>query len=181
MGAAAMQVADRVAVLRHGGIEQLGDTQEVFERPRNAYVAGLFGELNRLDGTIDRIEDDIAHVRLLCGPLVEALAGRTLAAGDPCVLTLRPDRIAIAPVAASEMGEGAVDATLIEVRFLGESVSLRLLIGSGAALVVRRPAAAGLRGMVPGSGVAIAWQPHRACAFRPENAAARIEDRAGLL
>jgi hypothetical protein len=63
------------------------------------------------------------------------------------------------------MGEGAIDATLIEAQFAGDVFRLRLLIGSGAELVVRRPAAAGRRGLTIGQTAAIAWQPHHATAF----------------
>ncbi len=164
-GQDALAVADRVAVLRAGALEQHGTPQEVFDRPCNAYVAALLGELNLLPGRVEATEDDIALVRLACGPLVEGLLGRTLQPGDPCLLALRPDRVAIAPARAAEMGEGALDATLIDVQFLGETYRLRLLIGSGVELVVRRPAAAGLRGLSVGQQAAIAWQAHHAAAF----------------
>ncbi len=166
VGADALAVADHVAVLRAGAVEQCGAPEEVFDRPRNDYVAALLGETNRLPGAIVEIDEDIALVRLACGPLVEATPGRTLAPGDACMLTLRPDRIAVAAASAAEMGDGALDATLIEAQFLGDSYRLRLLIGSGAEIVVRRPAAAGLRGLVVGRGVALAWQAQHAFAFR---------------
>lgn len=177
-GIDALALADRVAVLRAGALEQHGTPEEVFDRPRNAYVAGLLGEHNQLAGVVEAAEDDIALVRLACGPLVEALLGKTLQPGDPCVLTLRPDRIAIAPVAAAEMGETAIDATLIEAQFLGDAYRLRLLIGTGATLVVRRPAAAGLRGLAIGRVAAVAWQPHHAQAFRDGPFQNDTEDKA---
>ena len=165
-GTDALAVADRVAVLRAGALEQHGTPEEVFDRPRNAYVAALMGELNRLPGVVEAVDDDIALVRLACGPLVEAMLGKTLEPGDPCVMTLRPDRIAIAPVPAADMGENAIDATLIDAQFLGDAYRLRMLIGSGAELVIRRPAAAGLRGLAVGRVAAVAWQPQHAFAFR---------------
>ena len=160
--------ADRIAVLRRGAVEQHGTPWEVSDRPCNAYVASLLGELNRLRGVVRAVEDDVAQIRLLCGPLVEAASSRELQPGDPCVMTVRPDHVALAGVPAAEMGEGALDATLIEARFLGDSYRLRVLIGSGAELVVRRPGAAGLRGLAVGRAVSIAWQPHHAQASRDE-------------
>ena len=72
-------------------------------------------------------------------------------------------------VQCNRMGLGAKvapDATLIEVLHLGEQICLRLLIGTGAELVVKRPAAAGTRGLTVGSTVAIAWQPSHARALQ---------------
>ncbi len=165
-GADALALADRIAVLRDGGLEQLGGSAEVFDEPRNDYVAAQLGEVNRLAGVALRVEDGLAMVRLACGPVVQARCGRILQPGDPCVFTVRPDRIAVAAASAADLGGPAVDATVVEVVFLGDAYRLRMLIGSGAELVVRRSAAAGLRGMGVGAGVAVAWMPHHGAAFR---------------
>ncbi len=164
-GTDALAVADQIAVLRNGAIEQHGPAGEVFDQPRNDYVAALLGETNRLAGTILELDDDVATVRLDCGPVIEAQPGRALQEGDGCVVTLRPDRIAVAAASAAEMGAHAVDATLIEAQSQGDSYRLLLLIGSGARVIVKRPAAAGLRGLVVGGTAALAWQPHHAFAF----------------
>ena len=63
------------------------------------------------------------------------------------------------------MGEDALDATILEALHLGEKIRLRLLLGTGQEVSVVRPAAAGLRGLRPGEGVAIAWQPRQAQVF----------------
>jgi ABC-type Fe3+/spermidine/putrescine transport system ATPase subunit len=165
--APALAVCDQVAVLRCGQLEQTGTPQDIFNRPRNDYVASLFGETNRLDGVVEVLEPDTVLVRLACGPLVEAARGGVgLEPEKPCVILLRPETIASAPVAAREMGEGAIDARMLETQFWGDHYRLRLLIGSGVELVVRRPALAGLRGLTVGREASIAWQPHQAFAFR---------------
>jgi putative spermidine/putrescine transport system ATP-binding protein len=167
----ALALCDRIAVLRNGAVEQHGTAEEIFNRPRNDFVASLFGETNQLPGIVQAVEDDVATIRLACGPEVEARCNRDLAPGDACLLLLRPDRIAIAAVPAAEIGDGALDATLIETQFHGDTYRLRLLIGSGAEIVVRRPAGAGLRGLTPGHVAAIAWQPYHAIAFGVAGAA----------
>ena len=170
-GADGLAVGDHIAILRAGVLHQDGTAEAVFDHPRDAAVAGMLGEVNLLPGHVEGLEDDATMVRLACGPLVEARPHPALRPGEACTLVLRPDRIALAGMPAAEMGEGALDATLIEARFLGGTYRLRLLIGSGASLVVIRPAAAGLRGLAVGRAAAIAWQPHHALAF-PEDAGA---------
>ena len=161
----ALPICDQIVVLREGMLEQAEAPEALFNRPASDYVASLCGETNRLAGTVRGQEDDIATVHLDCGPVVEARSNGGLAEGAACVFVLRPEHIALAPVRAAEMGEGALDATLIESQFWGDSYRLRLLIGSGAELVVRRPAIAGLRGLVAGRHCAVAWQSHHAMAF----------------
>ena len=161
----ALPVCDQMVVLRQGTLEQADRPDRIFDRPASDYVASLCGETNRLAGTLRGQEDDIATLQLACGPVVEARNAGGLADGAACLLVLRPEHIAVAPVRAAEMGDGALDATLIESQFWGDSYRLRLLIGSGAELIVRRPAIAGLRGLSPGRNCAVAWQSHHAMVF----------------
>jgi putative spermidine/putrescine transport system ATP-binding protein len=179
-GAEALAFADRLAILRHGVLDQYGPPAELFDRPRNAYVAGLLGETNCLPATVEKVDDDIAILRLECGPVVEALRGRGLHPGDACLLNVRPDRIALAAVSAANMGEGAIDAAVLETQFFGDSYRLRLLIGSGAEIIVRRPAASSLRNLEAGDAAAIAWQSHHALAFRTEERGAADMREAGV-
>ncbi len=166
--APALALCDQVVVLRRGEVEQAGTTADLFYRPKNIFVAALLGDVNELAGVVETLDADWVTVRLDCGPVVEALRGGVgLEAGKPCVMMLRPDTIAVAPVPAHEMGEGAIDARLLDLQFWGDSYRLKLLIGTGAELVVRRPAIGGLRGLVPGRVASIAWQAHHAMAFLP--------------
>jgi ABC-type Fe3+/spermidine/putrescine transport system ATPase subunit len=165
--ASALAVCDQAAVLRDGMLEQAGTPEDIFHHPRNDYVASLFGEMNRLEGVVEALEPDTVTVRLACGPVVEAARGGVgLETNQACVILVRPDTIAIAPVPASEMGWGAIDGRLLEAQFWGDFYRLRLLIGTGVELVVRRPAVAGMRGLAAGREAAIAWQTHQAFAFR---------------
>jgi len=172
--AEALRLSDRIAVMAAGQVRQVGTPQALYETPQDAFVAGFLGESNFLHGEVAQIEDDIAVVRLDCGVLAEALAGE-LQAGQRCQLAVRPERIAVAAIAAAEMGEGAQPAILLESAYLGDHVRLLLRVGlpgfPQAELAVKRPAGAPMAGMEPGLPAALAWQPHHARAF-PANMAA---------
>ncbi len=53
----AMDVADRIAVMNHGRIEQVGAPRELYERPANEFVMGFLGPVARLDGSLVRPHD----------------------------------------------------------------------------------------------------------------------------
>src|SRR5204862_6501826 len=99
----AMTMADTIAVMNRGRIEQLGEPHELYERPRTAYVAGFLGVSNLLEGTVAGAElvrlDDGTEIR------VGALAGRS----GRIAVGVRPEKIRI----------GAADVNSIEGR-LGE-------------------------------------------------------------
>jgi sulfate transport system ATP-binding protein len=53
----AMEVADRIVVMRHGRIEQVGGPRDLYEHPANAFVMGLVGPVTRLGGLLVRPHD----------------------------------------------------------------------------------------------------------------------------
>jgi ABC-type Fe3+/spermidine/putrescine transport system ATPase subunit len=160
----ALLLADTLAVLQAGRCVQSGAPQAVYEDPENAFVAGLVGENNRLPGTVETLEGEDCQVRLDCGPLVEA---RHVDAGGPgsrCIVTVRPDQVAVAAMSAAEMGEGALPARLRDAIFLGDHMRVLLEIGEGGTLVASRPV--GARLPRPGAEASVAWDPYAAFAFR---------------
>ncbi len=166
VAADAMVLADQVAVLSDGHILQAGAPAMLYDRPGSAVAALACGEANLLPGVVRAIDEDgLARVGLGCGPVVEGQAAAGLRVRDGCLFCLRPERVAVAPTTAAEMGEGALDAVVLEALYLGDVVRLRLLLGAGQELVVKRPAAAGLRGLRAGEEVAVAWQAEHAWVF----------------
>lgn len=165
----ALALGDQLAILDRGQLIQTGTPETLYERPGSALAALAGGEANLLPGTVHGLDEDgIARVGLRCGPVVEGAAGSGLRVRDRCLVCLRPERIAVAPIRAEELSESALDTTVLEALYLGETVRLRVLLGAGQEIILKRPAAAGLRGMRPGQSVAIAWQPDTAVVFPDE-------------
>jgi putative spermidine/putrescine transport system ATP-binding protein len=169
--AEAVGTSDRIAVLAGGTLRQTGTPQMLYDEPACEFVARILGEDNRLAGRVDTIDEEWATVRLDCGATVEVMAADA-EPGEPCVVSVRPERIAVAAVAAEEMGDGALPARVNDVVFHGDHFRLRLAVGVPGApttpVTVKRPAGVPLTGLEPGQPAAIAWQPHHARAFRPE-------------
>ncbi len=172
----ALALGRRVGVMIDGRLRQVGTPAALYDGPVDAVAAQLVGDNNRLSGVVQEVEDDLARIRLSCGPMVEARVpesgGAGVAAGRRCVVSIRPERVAVAAVRAEEMGDGALPATVLETVFRGDHVRLRLLVGLPGAvpaeLMVKRPAGAPTGGMGPGDSVAVAWQGMHALALQPE-------------
>ena len=80
----ALTMSDRLAVFNHGRVEQVGTPSDVYENPRNAFVAGFVGTSNVMSGT---------------------LAERIM--GSPAPFTVRPEKISIEePAVSSPVGPG---------------------------------------------------------------------------
>jgi putative spermidine/putrescine transport system ATP-binding protein len=165
--AEALTLSDRIAVFEGGRIRQVADPKRLYDRPADAFVAGFVGENNLLPGTITTREADDCAVLLACGPVVAAQAVDCGGVGEACLVAIRPERIAVAGVTATDLGAGAMPATLLEAIFLGDHVRLRLGLGDGGEVLAKRPAGIGTL-PEPGGPTAIAWPEGAAFAFRDD-------------
>ncbi len=97
--AEAFSIADKVAVLHNGRLEQFDSPEDLYRRPKNATVAGFLGFTNLIAGSLD--QDGIFHSPL--GPL--PLHNRTGRQDAPATLLLRPEgaRLLASPAAATNV------------------------------------------------------------------------------
>jgi len=154
----AMAIADRVAVMRAGRIEQIGTPQSIYTQPANLFVAQFVGDSNVLEGTV---VDTAAGTRLEAtglGPLsARACAG--LRRSDPVKVLVRPERISLLPVGTAtgqEPGWNHVPATLDEVVFLGHRTECRVVAGPLKLMTWQTGAA--MQALRPGDRVIAAWR-----------------------
>jgi spermidine/putrescine transport system ATP-binding protein len=144
----AMTMADTIAVMNLGKIEQLGPPQELYERPATAYVAGFLGISNLLSGTIERP----GEVQLDSGTIVRTTPnGRTgrVSAG------VRPEKITI----GLGGGENELTGTVAETAYIGVATQVVVRTPAGTVQVYAQNIDAGGRVPAPGSSVTLTWSP----------------------
>jgi iron(III) transport system ATP-binding protein len=115
-------IADRIAVLDQGRIQQIGVPTELYDHPANRFVATFLGTANLIEGRVERGRFVADHF---------ALDGVNAPDGGACI-SIRPQDIALGPV---ESGTGAIVA---EREFLGGVVRYRLRM-TGQQIVVDVP------------------------------------------
>jgi multiple sugar transport system ATP-binding protein len=101
----AMTLGDRIAVLRDGGVEQIGGAEELYRAPVNPFVARFVGspQMNLLEASIERSQDPLA-LRLDGRRFVVPAARRdaVLAVGDDrCLLGIRPEHLRLVAAESS--------------------------------------------------------------------------------
>jgi len=89
----ALSMADRMAVMHRGRIEQVGPAEEVYRTPRTSFVAGFIGETNLIQGRVIEVRGDFVMADTVAGPLVGKVTRPDWvpAAGAEVVLSLRPE------------------------------------------------------------------------------------------
>ena len=137
----AMTMADKIAVMNQGRIEQLGTPTELYESPATAYVAGFLGVSNLIHGTVSGADS----VRLDRGPEVRVPASVLNGRTGPVAVGIRPEKI--------ELGNGqpnALEGTIVEQAYVGVATQYIVDTDAGRLTVYRQNASPGLNGASPG-------------------------------
>src|SRR5437763_9126017 len=106
----AMTMADLIAVMNRGRIEQLGTPTELYETPQTAYVAGFLGVSNLLAGTV--VGPD--RIRLRGGPEVRVPAAAVAGRSGEVGVGIRPEKIDL-----SGEHENRIDGRVVESAYVG--------------------------------------------------------------
>lgn len=96
--AEAMTLADKVAVMNQGVIEQLDVPAEIYNHPATRFVAGFVGSANFFSGTLVDVQGNNATIRMKSSDAVVHAMGRDLARrnGQECEFMVRPERLKLA-------------------------------------------------------------------------------------
>lgn len=129
----AMSLSDRIAVVNHGRIEQVGTPTEIYEAPRTAFVADFIGDTNLFQASVSAIPDNsqICQVHSEAMGEIKAWKDRELAPGQHLTLSLRPEKISISrdkpPPSDSR---NVFEASVQEVVYVGPQTKYVVSVGS---------------------------------------------------
>ncbi len=161
----AMTMSDRIAVMRHGRIEQLGQPEELYERPATSFVAGFLGVSNLLDGEVVGRSGEFADVRLADGTMVQAPEAATN--GDTKVqIGVRPEKLRVTPSRTEAPGDAedtnALEGTVLDASYIGVSTQYIVKTADGQRLTVyaqNLETSGANEGLADGQAVRLSWKP----------------------
>ena len=147
----ALTMANRVAILRDGRIQQVAPARELYERPANLFAAGFIGEMNLIP-----VDWSGGRATLPSGQ-VWALPPDACVSPVPdgrATLAIRPERLKVVPAGT----EGALPASVSEVVYAGAGTLVLARLAGGTEVRARIPSAED-GGVRPGAQVALACDP----------------------
>ncbi|MDE3076748.1 MAG: ABC transporter ATP-binding protein [Chloroflexota bacterium] len=147
--AEALTMSDRIAVMHGGRIEQLGTGDELYERPRTAFVAGFLGQSNFLYGHL--VEPGVAECRVeIANGFRLAAGGCVFNPGEQVVVAIRPEKLRLADRGLA----GAIEATI----YIGDVSRYRVRVPElGTSLLVQRQNGTGPVRLRGGDQVHVTW------------------------
>ena len=164
----AMVMSDRVAVFRDGRIEQIAPPEALYEEPERSFVARFVGENNRLTGKVAALGDGGLCEVDVGGCTVRALQVTSCQPGAETRLSIRPERVAVAPEPGAYTNE--FEATVEDIAFLGDHLRLSLVVCGQPGFVVKIPNVAGHGAVLEGDRIRVGWTPTDCRALDPDDA-----------
>jgi spermidine/putrescine transport system ATP-binding protein len=159
----AMTMADTIAVMNYGRIEQAGTAADLYERPRTEFVASFLGVSNLVDAELRESRNALAAVETHDGATLHVPADRIGHHGTGAVrVGVRPEKVSLAP-AGAPLPEGAnvLRGTIVVASFLGVSIQyvVRAAGGEELTVFVQNLDGAEPESLGPGRQVQLSWAP----------------------
>jgi len=157
----AMTMADTIAVMHAGRIEQLGSPVELYERPVTPFVANFLGQSNLLHGRVEQRDGE--HAALSVGDAKVRIPASALNGGSSAHIGVRPEKIRLhADDSAVPDTYNRLAGTVVDASYVGVSTQYLVATRGGPRVMVyeqnvERASKAELR--APGEDVVLAWSP----------------------
>ena len=128
----AINMSDRIAVMRGGKFEQLGTPEEIYDRPATRYVAQFIGRSTILDGIVESVGSETALIKNENGSFSVSTKYADLKAGQKAEVCVRTERMRASAVPVDGF---ALPAAVREVRYAGGSVEIFAAMKDGSEAV----------------------------------------------
>jgi spermidine/putrescine transport system ATP-binding protein len=161
----ALVMSDRIAVMRAGRIEQLGEAHALYERPRNRFVGQFLGSCNLFGGRVTSSDAETLVVETAAGPLRAVRHADDPPLGGTASLAVRPEKLAL--VSPFREGDNVFPARIDQVVYIGSESHYRLASPLGALTAYVMNSLLGPSGLEVGAAVGV---------FVPPSAVVVLED-----
>ena len=154
----AMTMADTIAVMNEGRIEQMGSPADLYDNPKTAFVANFLGQSNLIEGKIVDSDGD-SHVVDLYGQKVSVLKRRTNAKDASVLFGIRPEKLRIQPDSHDKPGNLLTGGKISDVSYIGVSTQYQVEMPWGQEIMVFEQNDDGVPPLDKGDEVRLSWEP----------------------
>jgi spermidine/putrescine transport system ATP-binding protein len=169
----AMTMADRIAVMNQGRIDQIGPPVELYEQPKTAFVAGFLGVSNMVAATVE----NGGQVRLGDGTSASVPAALLKDAPPNVRIGVRPEKVRLLPASdPAESGANRLAGTVRDVSYIGVSTQYIIDTPAGDELVAIVQNAGGARHLQRGESVQLLWDPEHTFVITDQGHVPTVEE-----
>ena len=163
----AMTMADTIAVMNEGKIEQMGSPIQIYEHPKTAFVANFLGQTNLFEGTVAGIEGDELAVKVKDVVFYVPLTSTEIRSGK-IVFGVRPEKVKIVDQGKTGLPKNQINGSIKLTAFVGVSTQYEVITNWGQEISAFEqnidPSDLGR----PGQAVTLAWEPRHTFVLDPD-------------
>ena len=163
----AMTMADTIAVMNEGKIEQMGSPIQIYEHPKTAFVANFLGQTNLFEGTVAGIEGDELDVKVKDVVFHVPLSSTEIRSGR-IVFGVRPEKVKIVDQGKTGLPKNQINGSIKLTAFVGVSTQYEVVTNWGQEISAFEqnidPSDLGR----PGQAVTLAWEPRHTFVLDPD-------------
>ncbi|MBW8190450.1 spermidine/putrescine ABC transporter ATP-binding protein PotA [Neiella marina] len=130
----ALSMSDRVLVMNHGQAQQIGSPREIYEAPRNMFVASFIGEINVFDATVVSETAELTYQVDINGVAKTAHAEFRLEPGEAVHVLLRPEDLRIEYIEDQPSDEQGFLGKVLERSYTGKTLDSLIELDCGKQL-----------------------------------------------
>ncbi len=158
----ALNMSDRIAIMREGQFEQIGTPEEIYEHPQTRFAAGFIGQTNLIEMDVQAVSEDGLTLAYGGASVPARRAEFPVRPGEKVALSLRTERIGYA---RTPLEACALPATLKSRHYAGGSMRAILKLDTGREVLVLCQSAQRAEGEI-GDRVYLSWNPAEAPVVR---------------
>ena len=158
----AMNMSDRIAVMKDGKIVQVGPPGEIYDNPKNYFVADFIGESNFIQGKVEPSDDQTSYFKTKQGMVFKASANNQKSLGSKQHLVIRPEKISF--VEQNQAFDNQYEAVIDDIIYLGDTTTYNtVLVEDGTELTIKQHNKANRRPLIKGDKINIGWNENDNC------------------
>jgi spermidine/putrescine transport system ATP-binding protein len=150
----ALNMSDRIAVMRDGKFEQIGTPQEIYDHPKTSYVARFVGSANIIDGIVFNVNEDTVVFKNKDGNGIVARNQTNIACGQKVTVAVRSEHIKLNLITDNSNIAG-LKGVVKEKSFAGGLLQIIVALADGNELIASRHGIDS--SLVPGDNVIVTW------------------------
>jgi spermidine/putrescine transport system ATP-binding protein len=154
----AMTMADTIAVMNKGKIEQMGTPEELYDSPKTSFVANFLGQSNLIPGKVSGSDGDNLVVDLF-GTKVGVPKSRNSATSDSVLVGVRPEKFRIAAEGKATHGNVLTGGVVSDVSYIGVSTQYQVEMPWGKEVMVFEQNDDDEEMLRKGAKVVLSWEP----------------------
>ena len=158
----ALSMSDRVVILNHGRVIQVGSPQELYERPSTVFASKFIGKSNILRGVVNQVNGNEVVYAIAGKYFQQLVLNENFSNNDEIILALRPEKIKIV---RSKVGSNEINilvGRIIDVTYFGSKISVNVETDSVGEFIVEVQAWNNKEKLEEGQEISLTWSPDAA-------------------